>query len=91
MGFRSATNVYAGQDLRTQLMYAEREVVELEKETKKLKEERDWFEFKCEMLDKQLKKYQEKKELSKPKCLDLHIDMGKYYADEHAEQILNSK
>jgi len=90
MSFRSANDIYSGQDLKTQLMYAEREVVELEKENKELKNQRDWFEFKVEMLEKELKKYQEKEDL-KPKGLDLHFDMGKHYADEHAEQILNSK
>ena len=80
-------NLYVGQSLRDQLKYAERQVVELEKDNKKLKEERDWFEFKVEMLEKQLVKYQTKEE--KQTTLLEPLDLGKYESSLHAERILD--
>lgn len=85
MTFRSANDLYVGQDLRTQLMYAEREVVELEKETKKLKEEKDFLEFRITLLEKQLTNKDKYVAESK------YIDKGKFYALKHAEKILNEK
>lgn len=88
-------DLYSGQDIRSQLRFAERQVISLEKDNKQLKDSNDWLDFRVELLEKQLNELQLKQDKNNLSNKTLNsnfepIDSGKYASELHAKKILES-